>query len=178
MANLCVYVMEFPVLSFCFSHPLAGEGSCEPAFAAHLLGSLGRGASSCKELQEAAASMVVESGGSCSPWEILLANFLYIDVLGFDLKIKNKLYLLFFFEAPVLGALTKKIAKAGGQGKHPQNIERDLMRALELPIDTWVFLMLNILICWFPCLLEYASQTCLFFLYGPRIRTCTGYKYQ
>ncbi|CAL1134018.1 unnamed protein product [Cladocopium goreaui] len=68
--------------------PIAGDGCFEPAFASHLLGSLGRGASSCKELQEAAASVVIESG------------------------------------------------------KHPQNIERDLMRALELPLDSQDFLAL------------------------------------
>jgi len=60
--------------------PIAGDGCFEPAFASHLLGSLGRGASSCKELQEAAASVVIESGGNCSHWEfpsffLLLLNW-------------------------------------------------------------------------------------------------------
>ena len=34
------------------------------------------------------------------------------------------------------GELTKRIARTGGQGKHPQNIERDIMRILELPLVT------------------------------------------
>ena len=56
----------------------AGDGTFEPAFASHLLGSLGRGASSCKELQEAAAAVVVESGGSCSGLVIFQQHvFLY-----------------------------------------------------------------------------------------------------
>ena len=54
------------VMAHVHLNPIAGDGCFEPAFASHLLGSLGRGASSCKELQEAAASMVIESGGNCS----------------------------------------------------------------------------------------------------------------
>ena len=36
------------------------------AFADNMLSSLGRGATSCAELQEAAEAMVQESGGHCS----------------------------------------------------------------------------------------------------------------
>jgi len=33
--------------------------------------------------------------------------------------------------------LTKKIAKCGCYGKYPNNVERDLMSSLELPIAPW-----------------------------------------
>ena len=33
--------------------------------------------------------------------------------------------------------LTKKLASTGAYGRHPQNIERDVFRALQLPLDPW-----------------------------------------
>ena len=76
----------------------AGElGADEAPFADVLLASLGRGATSCYELQEAAAAMVRESGGTCS-------------------------------------SVTRAIARIGTSGKHPGNCERDLFRALSLPV--------------------------------------------
>ena len=35
-----------------------------------------------------------------------------------------------------LGDLTKAISKIGGGGAHPQNCERDLIRLLDLPLDS------------------------------------------
>ena len=32
--------------------------------------------------------------------------------------------------------LTRKIARAGSSGRHPQNVQRDVNRALELPLAT------------------------------------------
>ncbi len=40
--------------------------AAEMPFADTLLASLGRGATTCYEMQESAAAMVLESGGSCS----------------------------------------------------------------------------------------------------------------
>ena len=79
--------------------PTAGRiDESEMPFADTLLASLGRGATSCYELQEAAQSMVLESNGSCS------------RVAGL-------------------------IARIGCHGKYPGNCERDLYRALSLPVD-------------------------------------------
>ena len=33
-------------------------------------------------------------------------------------------------------SITKKLARIGSAGRHPQNAERDLFRALELPIES------------------------------------------
>ena len=41
-------------------------------------------------------------------------------------------------ENPYCSPLTHKIASCGSHGRHPQNIERDLYRALQLPLDTWM----------------------------------------
>lgn len=69
------------------------------AFADVMLASLGRGATTCSELQEAARAMVLESGGACSK-------------------------------------VTRAIARIGSHGKFPGNAERDLFRALALPVVT------------------------------------------
>lgn len=54
-------------LSLVSSGPIAGViQDSDMAFADNLLASLGRGATSCYELQESAQAMVIESGGSCS----------------------------------------------------------------------------------------------------------------
>ena len=42
--------------------------------------------------------------------------------------------------------LTKRIAKTGTSGKHPQNCERDLMTVLDLPVVTWQFSVVAVLV--------------------------------
>ena len=77
----CFYLLKFDeyiILLLIWDHliyhasHITLAGGVEPAFASHLLGSLGRGASSCRELQEAAASVVVETGGACSHYPAIL----------------------------------------------------------------------------------------------------------
>ena len=52
---------------FCTTGPIAGGLNADAMpFADHLLASLGRGATSCSEIQESAMAMVMESNGNCS----------------------------------------------------------------------------------------------------------------